>query len=278
MCFLLGCAWIENSHIRLEQWLITRFASEPELLKGFSRILNPRTDRLVSYNGKSFDLPLLRTRYRMNALPWDLEVTPHLDLLHPVRRLFSRHWPDCRLTTMEKRLLGFRRTDDLPGSEAPDAWFDFIRRQRGARLIRIVRHHRNDILSLIVAHTRLEQAVLSHEAGDMDALGLARWLMREDPLKACQVLRESFAYLDDTGKLLLAKLLQRNGEAEQARRIWEALAETGSTEAVERLAKYHEHVTRTVRQAHAYCMRLPEGLAKRTRLARLERKILSRSE
>jgi uncharacterized protein len=275
LCFLLGCAWIEDSHVRLEQWLITRFASESELLKGFSRSLNPKKDRLVSYNGKSFDLPLLRTRYRMHALPWDLEATPHLDLLHPVRRLFSRRWPDCRLTTLEKRLLGFHRTDDLPGSEAPDAWFDFIRQQREARLIRIVRHHRDDILSLIVTHDRLEQTTLDYEAFDMDPFGLARWLEREDPHKACQVLQGSFAYLDDAGKLLLARLLQRNGENEQARIIWETLAEVGCTEALERLAKYHEHVTKTVLQAHAYCMKLPEGLAKRIRLARLERKMLS---
>ncbi|MET0026403.1 MAG: ribonuclease H-like domain-containing protein [Candidatus Thiodiazotropha sp.] len=273
--FLLGCAWAEKTHIILEQWLMTRFSGEPDLLRSFSRSLRPGTDRLVSYNGKSFDLPLLRTRYRMHALPWDLDATPHLDLLHPVRRLFARHWPDCRLTTLEKRLLGFQRTDDLPGAEAPDAWFDFIRRQRGERLIRIVQHHRDDILSLIVTHARIEQMVQRANPQDLDACGLAKWLLTVDPLKACRVLQQSHAKLDQKGKLLLAQLLQRSGQLEQARVIWETLAENHCTEALERMAKYHEHVSKALPQARAYSLRLPEGASKQHRLARLEKKLFS---
>ncbi|MET0065329.1 MAG: ribonuclease H-like domain-containing protein [Candidatus Thiodiazotropha sp.] len=277
LSFLVGCAWTEETQIVLEQWLITRFSGEPGLLSALSQCLDPEMDRLVSYNGKSFDLPLLRSRFRMHALPWTLDAIPHLDLLHPVRRLFARHWPDCRLLTLEKRLLNFHRRGDLPGAEAPDAWFDFIRQLSQDRLVRTVRHHRDDILSLIVAHSRLAQTVIDAPSGEIDVLGIARWLMAEDPRKACQVLQRSYVSLDEAGKLLLARLLKRNGEHQQARKIWESLAEENCTEALERLAKYHEHVTKAVNQAHTYCLKLPEGVAKRKRIARLEMKMQSGS-
>ena len=149
LAFLAGVAVVEADAIALSQFLLTRFAAEAPLLAAFAETLSP-DDRLLSYNGKSYDLPLLITRFRMQAMAHPFAGLPHLDLLHPVRRLFSARWADCRLLSLEQNLLGFSRVDDLPGSEAPAAWFSYVRFGQGAQLVKVVAHNRQDIVSLAV--------------------------------------------------------------------------------------------------------------------------------
>ena len=103
---------------------------------------------LVSYNGKSYDAPLLATRYRLARRTFPLMGLVHLDLLHPVRRRYRGRWPNCRLATVERELLGVVREHDLPGSEAPRAWLEFLRGGSAVDLRRVGDHNRQDLCSL----------------------------------------------------------------------------------------------------------------------------------
>jgi uncharacterized protein YprB with RNaseH-like and TPR domain len=272
LAFLVGMAVVEDDAIVLTQFLMTRFAAEADLLAAFADTLSP-DDYLVSYNGKSYDLPLLITRFRMQGLAHPFDGLPHLDLLYPVRRLFSRRWTDCRLTSLEANLLGFTRLDDLPGSEAPAAWFNFIRSGHGATLSRVVDHNRQDILSLALAHSALSQAIASPRTFDVDLYALARWLMETREADARALLETHVDTLCPDGRRLLARLLRRARHWPQAVAIWETLAARGCTDSLECLAKYHEHISKDLAAAQRCCTRLPVNPAHDRRRRRVDAKI-----
>jgi uncharacterized protein YprB with RNaseH-like and TPR domain len=272
LAFLIGLAVVEQEALVVTQYLLTRFTGEAHLLAVFGDALTP-DDRLVSYNGKSFDMPLLSCRYRMHGIAHTFGQLPHLDLLHPVRRLFGKRWPDCRLSTLEARLLGFRRQHDLPGSEAPSAWTDYLRQGRAERLRQVVEHNRQDIVSLALAHAVLDQVVNQPMLHEVDRVALALWLSKHDEQSAYQLLKSSQQTLCDRGKRLLAQLARRTEEWELAVGLWEELVYQGCREAMEELAKYHEHVSQNLPIAKRYCQQLPPDDRQARRLARLEMKL-----
>lgn len=274
--FLLGLARVENGALQVCQYLLTGFAGEAALLSEAAEWLG-NDDTLVSFNGKCFDVPLLAARCRLAGVADPFSTRPHLDLLHPTRRAFNRGWPDCRLATVERRLLGLTRTDDLPGSEAPMAWFDLIRRGDAARMPGIARHNHWDLVSLAALLPALADAHAAPAEHGADGLAVARaHLARDDELRARAVLTAAQGRLDDDGLLELARLHRRNGDWNAACIIWERLAERGSLESIERLAKYHEHVRRDPAVAFAYARRLPLGGAHDSRRQRLRVKLEKR--
>jgi uncharacterized protein len=147
VAFLIGFARFEDSELRIRQLLITSFAAEAALIETV-RALVTSGMCLVTYNGKSFDAPLVRTRARLLHAADPLGDAQHIDLLHLVRRRFRREWPDCRLRTAEVRALGFSRVDDLPGNLVPEAFRRFMRFGESDPLPRILAHNRHDLVSL----------------------------------------------------------------------------------------------------------------------------------
>ncbi len=145
--FMIGAAdWFADG-LRLRQLTTTTMAAETDMLRQFAQWLGPQTV-LVSYNGKSYDAPLLNTRYRLARLPSPLLGLVHLDLLHPSRRRWKGRWENCRLGTIERQVLGIVRNDDLPGSEAPRAWLDYLRGGSARNLRRVAEHNAQDLRSL----------------------------------------------------------------------------------------------------------------------------------
>jgi hypothetical protein len=272
LVFLIGYGRLGPSALHLSQLLMTRYSSESDMLEYFANAIRD-DERLVSYNGKSYDIPLLRSRFRMQSLTHRFDQLRHLDLLHPTRCLFRTRWPDCRLSTLERRLLNYFRIDDLPGSEAPAAWFDYLKTGQVERLIKVAEHNRSDIVSLVVAHTLLTEATLDPDRYDIDLYSTARWIAKYDSMKACQLLQDRAAHLDERNKGFLAKLLQKRGDWNGATQIWKALAKSGCPDATERLAKYYEHIRKDILMAHHYCLLLPESHARLHRLRRLSRKV-----
>jgi uncharacterized protein len=271
LAFLIGLAVVEQDALVVTQYLITCFAGEAVMLKAFAGALTA-DDRLVSYNGKSFDLPLMITRYRMQDQAHPFDGLPHLDLLHPVRRLFNKRWPDCRLMTLEKALLGFQRQHDLPGSEAPAAWSDYLRQGRAEQLIRVVEHNRQDILSLALAHGVVVQAIETPETHGVDIVALAQWWSKINGTEAYALLKATPQPLSDRGKRLLAHLARRAEDWSLAVGLWETLAKQGCRDSAEQLAKYHEYVSRDLAVARRYCEQLKPGTDQARRLQRIEEK------
>ena len=272
LAFIIGMAFIDEEVLDLRQYLLISYSGEMAMLSAVAEILSI-SDKLISYNGKSYDLPLLMTRFRMQSLPFPSKKFHHLDLLHPTRRLFSKHWVDCRLATLEEKLLSFKRINDLSGAEAPVAWFSYLRHGLGAKLIKVVEHNQEDIISLAAAHIALAQAIEEPQAFAVDLVALARWISDSNE-QAARILLDSHAdRLCSEGKRLLAHLCKRSGHWSRAVEIWESLAITGCTESAESLAKYYEHISKDFALAHHYCAMLPANTAKAHRLHRLNKKL-----
>ena len=145
--FMIGWAFWRDQRLVTRQLYLTALRGEDAMLRQFSASL-PRDPVFVSYNGKSYDAPLLKGRYRINRQRHPFDDALHIDLLHPTRRRYRGVWENCRLKTVERELLGIVREDDLPGAEAPAAWLDFLRGRSSRNLGRVVDHNRQDVLTL----------------------------------------------------------------------------------------------------------------------------------
>ena len=142
--------------LRIRQLLISTLGAEGALLDVFASWLGPCTV-LTSYNGRSYDAPLLKTRYRLARKPEPLSALEHIDLLHPSRRRWKGLWENCRLGTIERNVLGIVREDDLPGSQAPAAWLDYLRGGSSALLHRVADHNHQDVVTLALLLQQLAQ-------------------------------------------------------------------------------------------------------------------------
>ncbi len=157
--FMIGAAdWhlhpVQGDCLRVRQLLMTTMAAEAAMLDAFTGWLSPHTV-LSSYNGRCYDAPLLKTRYRLARKPEPLGALDHVDLLFPTRRRYRGTWENCRLATIERELLRIVREDDLPGSEAPAAWLNYLRGGSARNLRRVAAHNHQDVVTLALLMGRL---------------------------------------------------------------------------------------------------------------------------
>ncbi len=158
--FMIGAARWHDGVLRMRQFYLTALAGEPAMLAAFADWLPPSAI-LVSYNGRSYDAPLLKGRFRLNRLPCPIEGRGHCDLLYPTRRRYRGRWENCRLATIERQALGVVREDDLPGAEAPAAWLSYLRGISATPLGRVLDHNAQDLRSLVLLLDHLAEAPAS---------------------------------------------------------------------------------------------------------------------
>ncbi len=265
-CFLVGVGALEGRDFRVHQFLMRDFSEEAALLDALAEHLS-RFDVLVTYNGKSFDGPLLETRFRMaRRLPAHQRLE-HLDLLHSARRLFRLRLTSCRLIELESAVLGFLREGDLPGELIPYYYFDYLRTHDALKLVPIFHHNGMDIVTLacltalvLSAAGDPESAPLAHP---VDLYSLAAWVARmgrtpgsrESALRLYE--RALAAGLPEAvawrARADLAALHKRARDYQSALPLWTELSDgpAGSRlPATEELAKYYEH------RAHDYARAL----------------------
>ncbi|MFC1731805.1 ribonuclease H-like domain-containing protein [candidate division KSB1 bacterium] len=145
--FLIGVAYFSSSDFILLQMFARDYDEERPLLSFFSRFI-AGYDLIVTYNGRSFDLPFIRTRAYENRIHLNTEKQ-HLDLLFEVRRLWKAELPDCKLQTVEQHILEQTRSGDIPGSEIPRVYHDYVQTRNIAAVQTILKHNILDVVSLI---------------------------------------------------------------------------------------------------------------------------------
>ncbi len=204
----------------------------------------------------------------MNRLPDPLAALPHLDLLHPARRLLSHRLADRRLGALEAALLGFEREGDVPGSEIPQRYFDWLRRRDGRLMADVFEHNRLDILSLAALAAHL--AELIHPDGETahpgDRLAAARlFLARELPDEAVRLLDPLCGCASPETAREAARELslhhKREGRWSEATALWEEMVRRDGKDlfALVELAKWHEHRRRDFARALALTERAGAG-------------------
>ncbi|HEU4693985.1 MAG TPA: ribonuclease H-like domain-containing protein, partial [Vicinamibacterales bacterium] len=174
--FLVGCGWFERGRFHIRQFLLSSFASERALLEAVSELAGT-VDAVVTYNGKSFDLPLIETRYALNRVPTPFDGMPHVDMLHHARRLWHGDDDRHRLSSLESSLLGHEREGDVPGFEIPSRYFHFVRTGDARPLGAVFEHNRRDLLSLALLMSRAAQLLdegVTAATTAREALGIGR--------------------------------------------------------------------------------------------------------
>jgi hypothetical protein len=197
------------------------FLPEPGMEAAFLSLLRDElegADGIATFNGGSFDLPILRTRWVMARMPGELSGSPHVDLLTLVRALYRHRLDNCTLRYVEQRVLGYERDDPLPSALVPDAYFGYLRRGSHEYLEAALEHNRLDVISLVHLHSRLlrrlEGADVDMDADDWLALGRHRW-RRGARADGWRALRNAAAFgrghAAATAGLLLGRRLVRRG-------------------------------------------------------------------
>jgi uncharacterized protein YprB with RNaseH-like and TPR domain len=149
--FLVGVIVWETdapSEARALQLFARDYAEERAVLAASAELLRGRT-ALMTYNGRSFDLPLMRERMIYHGLGDCPEPTAHIDLLHTIRARFRDQWENCKLQTCEKRLCGRSRLGDIEGAEIPDAWHDFVHTGDAGQMAQVLEHNRLDLITML---------------------------------------------------------------------------------------------------------------------------------
>ena len=257
VAFLVGLGWLTDAGFEVHQFLIRDYPEEPCLLRHVAEHLE-RFDLLCTFNGSTFDVPLLESRLLMNRMDRRCLSLPHLDLLHLSRRLWKLRLGRCNLSRLEEVILGQPRHGDLPGSEVPQRFFRFLKTGEIALLEDVLSHNAQDIVSLCVLLTHMANLYQHPEQipfGE-DVYAMGRSLDRRkkpEAARRCYVLARRGA-MGTAAAGALAHSYRRAGEREQAARVWcEMVAERrGGVEPYVELAKYEEHVRRDPAAALAW--------------------------
>lgn len=240
VAFLVGWIEVTPQAVTLHQYIITAFAGEAAMLEAVAKALED-TSTLVTFNGKTFDQPLLMTRFRLHGIECDAGRLRHADLLHPTRRAFSRRWPDCRLQTCENRLLAVRRHNDIPGHEIPMVWFDLLRSGTTGALVQVIAHNRVDLLSLAMLLPALDAVFYDPQGYAADVAAVARyWHARDEPARAIELLARQ-SNMTDAERIDLARWYRQMDDWNAAVELWEQGAVRHCCESLLNLAKYREH-------------------------------------
>jgi uncharacterized protein len=197
------------------------FLPEPGMEPAFLHVLRDEieaADGVATFNGGSFDLPILRTRWVMARMPGELTQSPHVDLLTLVRALYRHRLENCTLRYVEERILGYEREDPLPSALVPEAYFGYLRLGSHEFLEAALEHNRLDVISLVHLHSRmlrrLQGADVDMDADDWLALGRHRW-RRGARADGWRALRNATAFARGeaaaTAGLLLSRRLLRRG-------------------------------------------------------------------
>jgi uncharacterized protein len=248
LAFLLGMAWFDDSgRLNVEQLLLRSHADEPALLDALSERL-ARTELLVSYNGKTFDWPLLKSRYVMNRrqMPADL---PHLDLLHIGRRLHRARLGACRLKTLESEVLGFDRGIDVAGADVPARYQHFLRTGDEQALREVVEHNAWDVVSM-AALVGLYGEPFDLMHGD-DLVGFAKTMKRAGALAVAERAADRALELGARRALRVrGDVHKARGDRARALSDFESLADdVDDPELRLELAKLYEHFVKDPERA-----------------------------
>jgi uncharacterized protein len=252
--FLIGLGWFEDGAFITCQLFARDFSEERAMLTYLSELASTK-QFLVTFNGKAYDLNLLTARFILNRCQDTLSAMPHIDLLHPSRRIFSHRLENTRLSTIETDVLGVRRDGDVPGFEIPQRYFDWLRRQDGRLLEDVFIHNRLDIVSMASLLKYLADLVERSEEMNCghhgDLLKLAGLIHeRGNPQKATRMLEvlimSHHSDVAMNARRLLSLIYKRTHRWEEAARLWQNLLESNLhvTFAAEELAKYYEHHAR----------------------------------
>ena len=269
VAFLAGLGRIEGRELIVRQYLMPSYAAEHQLMEAIAKEA-ALCDTVITFNGKSFDIPLLESRFVMCRMKSPFGAMRHLDLIHPARRTWKMRLKDCSLSNLEEKVLSLHRERDLSGSEVPARYFDFLKTGDFRLLEDVIDHNRQDIVSLSGLLVRLSgvYAAPAVQTNMLDVFSAGRALEKQgdaDEARTCYRRAAQAVPLTDLSRLREARctplakkslslMLRREGDIEGARELWLDMIShrQGGTFPFIELAKLSEHHDRDCRTALSY--------------------------
>jgi uncharacterized protein len=277
--------------LRVAQFFLPEPGMEPAFLHALHEEIESAVG-LATFNGGSFDLPVLRTRWVMARMSGEFTHAAHVDLLTLVRALYRHRLETCTLRFVEQRVLGYERDDPLPSALVPDAYFDYLRIGSRDYLEAALEHNRLDVISLVHLHSRLlrrlDGADVDMNADDWLALGRHRW-RRGARADGWRALRNATAFAQGeaaaTAGLLMTRRLVRRGSISSADRLLDWLESNAREDVRVTVARARLLEWRRRDPAKALAVvedaqrRMPEEAAElEARRERLQKKIATRTK
>ena len=269
--FLVGIGYRTPAGFELVQFFMRDPSQESALLAALDQWL-ARFDVVVTFNGKSYDVPLLNTRYTLNGLKPPFGSYEHLDVLHIARKLWRDRLPSRALSELEKEIVQFYRTEEeVPGWMIPQLYFDYLRTGDARQLSGVFYHNARDILSLAALYNHIA-GMLKDPLGDsvgygLDLAAIARIYEEKGWLEEAAELYERSLDMGDLPEEFFFKYLERfallrrkTGDWENAVSLWQKAAAHGQVNACIELSKYYEHRVRNYTEALAWARKALEIL------------------
>ena len=255
--FLVGAARFVDDKFVLQQFFLRDPSEEPAMLEALIDFLAP-CEGLVTFNGKSFDTPLLVTRYSLHRIPVPFKNYAHIDLLPLARRLWRDRLPSRALKYLEEHVLGFTRiSEEVPGYEIPWLYFDYLRTGDASPLGGVFYHNAMDVVAMAALLGHVSELLADPYNGsvqhglDFIALGklfedLGHW---DEAAHLFECGLELGLAEADFGVAVkrLSILQKKRGDMDHALGLWEAASQKGHVYAHIELAKYYEHKLRDVK-------------------------------
>ena len=259
MAFLVGLGYFSITGFNVDQFFLVDPIDEMGLLSTLSNQVR-KFKLMISFNGTSFDMPLLKTRFLLNRMNSPLSDLAHLDLLYLSRKIWGLHLQSLKLRDLENEILGFTREgDEVPGWMVPQVYFDFVR-SRDARLLKgVIYHNCMDVLSLAFIFSYVCDLFLdpieNEKVSQLEILSIARLIEKSGYIEESNLLYQ-FTFQNGLLENLSAKTLfhfglvcKQQNHLEIALEFWKKAFEKGDYLAAIEISKYYEHHTKDYQNA-----------------------------
>ncbi|MEK8128594.1 ribonuclease H-like domain-containing protein [Paenibacillus filicis] len=291
--FMVGIGYFEDGGFVVEQMLIRHPGEEASMLSYLQTRISERPV-LISYNGKSFDWPIVNNRFILNRIPLPSEPQGHIDFLYPSRSLWKTTLASCRLGQVEEDRLGVLREDDVPGSLAPALYFQYLAERDPAILEGVFRHNEWDILTLVGLAVHFGK-LLTGETGfeDVRTFGREEWFRYGKWMDRCGLKEVAMLTMEALAEELtapecaeavdselpacvlpLARFLKKSRQYDLAGSLWklyiqrQGQARIASLEPFIELSMYGEHKLKDLELALRYAKEAQDVLWRRQALER----------
>lgn len=257
--FMIGLGYWQGGKFIVRQLFMRDPGVETAFLEGLEAI-SGSFDTVITFNGKSFDIPLLNTRYTLNALPSPFRNYNHIDLLTLSRQVWRNRLSDRSLGNLEREILEFEREEeDIPGWMIPEIYYDYLKSGDARPLAGVFYHNKIDILSLaaLYIHTShlLDNPIETSSQEGLDLIGIARVYERMGRMTDAANLYEKALEADLPRPFFIqtlyrfADIAKKNADWLVATYLWQKAVEYGEVDAAVELAKYYEHIKKDQEKA-----------------------------
>ena len=264
--FLVGLAYFRDERFKVTQFFLNEMAEEDRLIRELATFVSEMGFKsIVTYNGKAYDLPLVETRFAMHRTPCPLRGMPHLDFLFSARSLWKHKTESCRLFDLAQQVVQAERSEDIPGAEIPQRYFQYIRSGDFSLIEPILYHNQEDLLSLLGVVVAGAILVERHRgtagaaaAGDAtDVFGVAKLFERAGDAKTSAALFEKALSgghglsreASHHARKKLSHHFKKTKDWERALPFWQEMAAGEEVDCFKELSMYFEHTAKDYAEA-----------------------------